>query len=74
MTWYIVTGRLEFDDEDSLYTQQADTEEEACTLFEQQLREDSDEERKENRRECFINYIVKCHGPEKPEVVRAVQP
>lgn len=67
MDWYIVVARLAHDDEDTLLTLQADSQEHAIKEAEVELRE-GDEDEEGERREFYLNYVMLC-GATEPQMV-----
>lgn len=67
--WYLVTARLAFDEEDTCYTLQATSTDDAMAQATEQLREnlDADEREREDARDVYINYVVRC-GAVEPEI------
>lgn len=60
MKFYIITCRLAFDDEDSLYIIRADSADAATADAQQQMRE----EHNDPTNDFYVNYVVECdHEP-----------
>jgi len=71
MNWWIITCRLAFHDEDSLFVVEAETQTEAVGIAERQLRDVSNADTvDEDQREFYLNHVVRCET--QPEVVRSV--
>jgi hypothetical protein len=62
--WWIVVGRLAYDDEDSLYVFQAEKDTDAMRIAEQRRRGDTGDY---DDREFYLNYLVRCAT--RPELV-----
>ncbi len=75
-THYIVTGRIPFDDEDSLYVVEAETIDDAHAEFRRLILADRlalgipDDELEEEDGEpsIYVNYYVRCEPGKKPEI------
>ena len=68
--WYIVVGRVTFDDEDTLLILQASSESEAEDLYEKEMQQTIPVDGPEGA--CpFVNYVVRC-GPCEPCIVRSI--
>jgi hypothetical protein len=65
--WWVVTGRVDGDDEDTLLTIEADDEDAAHVAFHDQLRNLHDSA---DDRPVYINHIVNC-GTHEPVVARS---
>ena len=75
MSWWIVTGRIPYDDEDTMLIIEATDATEAQRTFVTQLLElgdnDPDDRRDETEKEegaVILNYIVAC-GDVEPQIV-----
>lgn len=69
MNWFIITARMDGDDEDSMYVVNAETEDAALEAAELDARDV--EELPENRDEVddfYVNYVVQC-GETKPHAL-----
>ena len=67
--WYLVTGRVIGDDEDSMVVMQAGSEDEATRIFEKEMLKTTQgaEARGEGLEAIIYNYVVRC-GPNKPDI------
>jgi hypothetical protein len=67
VSWWVVTCRLAFQDEDSLFIREAATWEEATDAIEADMREEADATEKDDegeyRREFYVNHVVRCDAP-----------
>lgn len=69
--WYIVTGRIEFDDEDTLLVLHCENDTDASIRFRDTLRAEDPldlAEGEQDERAIFTNYIVDC-GEQEPQIV-----
>lgn len=71
-TYYIVTGRIPYDDEDSIFVVEADTIDEADAEFRRLILEinngQSTEEDADGQQCVYVNSYVRCEYGKKPEV------
>jgi hypothetical protein len=69
MKHYAIIGRIPFDDEDSCYTMEAESREEAVEIFEERIAkaagyEDAEQCRKDTADGCiYINHVLVSESP-----------
>lgn len=66
LPWFVVTGRVSFDDEDSIFITQAENAGDAMVMARNTFIAQS-EDFSEQDDEVYINYVVEC--PSMPRVV-----
>lgn len=60
MAYWLITGRLEYDDEDTALTFECRTQAQACKAFRVQMREGLS---RSDKREVYINTVAKSDAP-----------